>query len=879
MNSQVNNQTENQDTQIFQEDQFRKVCFNPTSNGTSTNPSSSNPTNDQSNATSSSSSNVSSTSRRPSSAHHLVVSNDNSASITNTSTSTTTSDTNQSLQQKVLAHQIHLHHINLHMQQQQESVASPTSTVTGSSSTNPNNTTPSSNKRNSSSTASSSINSPAFTHDSTKRVRLDPTIINQPDSLMNKSSSSSSNQIIPETSSTTTSTTTTTTTTTTTLKSKSPKFIRRFRSRSLPIINYHTQRHHHHHHQNNQTKLLPQANLINPPQAPPAPPAASSSNSSNIPPLPPINLQSLKEIDLHEILKNPQLRHDILFDPQLQFRPNLDGERGKRKKSIIEKYWLEIKFECLQFFQQAQSTNKSKSIKINRLPILFATLRDILLSLLPSKDRQQVNEIMDIDLLIQQLNHGSFDFVEMSRWLGEVFKSHCAPMRDQWVIEMYSKFKDAYRLNSVDYLVNGLRMIFQILEAMKLDVANHQIRILRPVLIETAVDFERDYFQTLINHHKININDSLNWFYKKVYKKFESTKESSNSMIKFPEVIDDALLKPIIISSIIDLLSCRQMATEFPSTLAFDHTRLVLLRADVRQLVCVQLCMVLYKQLIIMSTKSNPMLTKTLLSNSNILKVQQEILAIVTDDNGNIKWTKNVNAISLQLVRNLQDPNSNVEIDFKNLSSNLIEFSYNWLIKHIQPKSEVYGLMEIKVFKSLLSEIIIIINNTSTTTTSNKDENDLLLQQSMNNMQSTFATNVNSTTVTTTTATTTTTPANATSTTELKNIALRISTLVKFHWSVFGNYYIDHIKSQIDKLAQEEKEYLLKKKQQISSNNNNKENDESSTDVSQANNFSNNNNDTNNKYSQMDGNNNNGRNNSDSNDNNATNNAAILSTS
>ena len=57
-------------------------------------------------------------------------------------------------------------------------------------------------------------------------------------------------------------------------------------------------------------------------------------------------------------------------------------------------------------------------------------------------------------------------------------------------------------------------MIFQILEAMKLDVANHQIRILRPVLIETAVDFERDYFQTLINHSKINIHDSLNWFYK-----------------------------------------------------------------------------------------------------------------------------------------------------------------------------------------------------------------------------------------------------------------------------------------------------------------------------------------------------------------------------
>lgn len=94
----------------------------------------------------------------------------------------------------------------------------------------------------------------------------------------------------------------------------------------------------------------------------------------------------------------------------------------------------------------------------------------------------------------------------------------------------------------------------------------------------------------MINHSKININDSLNWFYKNFVKKITQEVE-----------INDSSLKPIIISSIIDLLSCRQMATEFPSTLAFDHTRLVLLRADVRQLVCVQLCVVLYKQLVINS--------------------------------------------------------------------------------------------------------------------------------------------------------------------------------------------------------------------------------------------------------------------------------------
>ncbi|KAI5962538.1 SOK1 [Candida pseudojiufengensis] len=648
----------------------------------------------------------------------------------------------------------------------------------------------------------SSSSSSTQSSDSSKRMRLD-----------NSTITSTTNTIANTTNSTTN-----------TPINKTPKFIRKFRSRSLPIINFNSNNSavfsHNLRRKHNFNTQQQQTQPSQPPQQQQQSTNTNNSSFSSIPPLPPINLQSLKEIDLHEILKNPQLRHDILFDPQLQFRPNLDGERGKRKKSIIDKYWLEIQKECQQFFTP---NINPKSIKINRLPILFTTLRDILLSLLPTKDRSQVNEIMDIDLLIQQLRHGSFDFVEMSKWLADVFKSHCAPMRDQWVMEMNSKFIDSYNLNSVSHLIGGLRMIFQILEAMKLDVANHQIRILRPVLIETAIDFEKDYFQTLINHNKININDSLNWFYKKFLKKLN---------FKNPKFeINEKNLKPIIISSIIDLLSCRQMATEFPSTLTFDHTRLVLLRADVRQLVCVQLCIVLYKQLIV-NSKSNI----KLLSQDSISKVQQEILAIVTDDNGNIKWTKNINSISIQLVKNLNlgggDNNDNKEV----LPQNLIDFSHNWLMKHIQPNSEVYGLMEIKIFKELMSEIMNLV--------SSEDKKEKVT-----------ATTTNSTTSTNTTSTTNN------SNSEMKNIATRISTLVNFHWNVFGSYYLEYIQKQYTKQQIAEEEEIKKQQQKekekqqqqlqntTSSSSSSKENDSVILDH-QSNNNSNNNANNNNNQQQ-----------------------------
>ena len=469
------------------------------------------------------------------------------------------------------------------------------------------------------------------------------------------------------------------------LNNKSPKYIRKQRSRSLPIINY----------------------------------SSKLSSKNLIPPLPPINLTSLKEIDLNEILKNPQLRHDILFDPQLQFRPNLDGERGKRKKSIIDKYWYEIYKECYQFFNPT-----SANPKIIRLPILFQTLKDILISLIPIKDRSLINEVLDIELIIQQLNHKNFDFLSLSRFLNKIFKNHCAPMRDDLVNTMLIKFELSFEKNNCDYLMDGLKLIFQILESMKLDIANHQIRLLRPILIDTAVDFEKDYFNQLVKHEKISLQDSINW-YQRNY-----NDNSSSEKLEVAGPLQDLKLKLNLIYCVFDLLSCKKMINEFPNSLTFDHTRLILLRADIRQLIVLKLCIILFKNMVMDNN-----LNKSLINDDNLSKLKQEILSIVTDNNGNIKWTKNIHLISLQLVKNLNLPNGK-------LPENLINFLKNWLIKQIQPSCKVYQLMEDNFFKSLLDNLL-----------------PNLLKNNLNNDD------------------------------ELNNISNRLLILINFNWNVFGDYY------------------------------------------------------------------------------------------
>lgn len=55
-------------------------------------------------------------------------------------------------------------------------------------------------------------------------------------------------------------------------------------------------------------------------------------------------------------------------------------------------------------------------------------------------------------------------------------------------------------------------MCFEVLELMKLDIANHQLRSARPWLVETAVDFEVRWFRDQIDHQKLFLHRTKVWF-------------------------------------------------------------------------------------------------------------------------------------------------------------------------------------------------------------------------------------------------------------------------------------------------------------------------------------------------------------------------------
>jgi hypothetical protein len=442
---------------------------------------------------------------------------------------------------------------------------------------------------------------------------------------------------------------------------------------------------------------------------------------------PPITRQTLKELDLHEILKNPQLRHDIVFDANVQFRPNFDGERGRKKKELGNKYWYAIQKEvetgctCTSFNgmmlltcscgmgtskttaigqsatslssikspmpslanyshsgigsngtmaavpmtpAQSHSSAKVKSPQSatglgagripSRIPLLIQELRAICLSVLPSTSSAgepetpasaRINtsvptmgnaytpfsarftaktpltasssvashhiliaQSLDPLLITQQLQHGLLDIASLISFLGSILKLHCAPMRDEAIETMIKTI-------CVDgEIAVGLRMCFEILELMKLDTANHQLRSSRMYLIETAVDFEIRYFRDQLDQGKITLDRTKQWFTLAIEK--QKTNPALNTLTRTKTITKsfDLGLLQLIMDPPADLAASSSApntstsslkhayTNNYPETFQFDSYRLMSFHGDVTDITIVYMLLLLFRQLACSST-------------------------------------------------------------------------------------------------------------------------------------------------------------------------------------------------------------------------------------------------------------------------------------
>ncbi|KAL8380700.1 hypothetical protein RB595_005127 [Gaeumannomyces hyphopodioides] len=312
---------------------------------------------------------------------------------------------------------------------------------------------------------------------------------------------------------------------------------------------------------------------------------------------PPVTKATLSELDVNKIIHNPKLRHDINFDPDLHFRPNLDGEKGRKKQQRANEFW-----ECLSLQLALFVTDRETFVQRYGedsdwcLPRLLKAVKEIIQTLVPARDRDFLDEGLNVELLIQQFNRGIADLEKLASWLSSVLKLHCAPMRDEWVDEMYRELSKGNRNNDIGLLVQGMRSLLSVLEAMKLDVANHQIRCLRPVLIEDTAHFQQRFFHKKLQaRSKVDTVRARIW-YRDADRQYSALDTPSDMQQGLGDMAGFfyAISRLILPSAALDY---SDGTYRFPGTFLFDNDRLEKLSSDAADAICLDMCMKLYDDL------------------------------------------------------------------------------------------------------------------------------------------------------------------------------------------------------------------------------------------------------------------------------------------
>ncbi|CAJ2510841.1 Uu.00g064660.m01.CDS01 [Anthostomella pinea] len=304
---------------------------------------------------------------------------------------------------------------------------------------------------------------------------------------------------------------------------------------------------------------------------------------------PPVTKTTLGELDVTKIIHNPKLRHDINFDPELHFRPNLDGDKGKRKQDKANQFWTALGAQLQQFVEDRDEFMRQFGHGEEWcLPLLLKSVKEIIQTLVPTKDRMYLDEGLNVDLIMQQFSRGMADLEKLASWLSGVLKSHCAPMRDEWVDQMYNQLTNGNRTNDMGELVQGMRNLLSVLEAMKLDVANHQIRCLRPILIEDTVHFEQRFFLKKIRDGKLDTQPAQTWYSRMCghYPRDPLSIQTFGETAAFFEALS-GMIMPLRESHLADP----------PNTFLFDDERVLKLRADMLDAINLEICMRSYDEL------------------------------------------------------------------------------------------------------------------------------------------------------------------------------------------------------------------------------------------------------------------------------------------
>jgi hypothetical protein len=276
-----------------------------------------------------------------------------------------------------------------------------------------------------------------------------------------------------------------------------------------------------------------------------------------------ISRRTLKCLDPEMLERNIQVRHDLMLDSS--FKASVP--KNANDSVLREDYWASIRLELAELPLEDE-------FEAPRLKRLISEIREVMLELYPRCDlvRSEMVELMDEEHIIQQIKHGVFDAIGFFEFLAAAMKKNCAPKRDFLVDSMVA----CARIGEV---MQGMETCLDLLELMKLDLANYRLDVLRPAVSKTAITTERAYFANLLTTNRLPLSLTEKWL------KSAAKNTSGGEHEVFLEAALCLLVNPFV------------RDTSVPEAFVLDKRRLLSLHSSFQDMCIVQCMLLIFKQM------------------------------------------------------------------------------------------------------------------------------------------------------------------------------------------------------------------------------------------------------------------------------------------
>ena len=137
------------------------------------------------------------------------------------------------------------------------------------------------------------------------------------------------------------------------------------------------------------------------------------------------------------------------------------------------------------------------------------------------KIRENIKEVLDVDLIKQQAEKGVLDFQHYAHYVISIMSKVCAPVRDDKIQE----------LRQCTDVIETFKGIMETLQLMRLDLANFTITMMRPNIIASSIEYEKAKFDEFLKVQADGLRYTREWLLRHLDdEKIASVKSNPNSV-------------------------------------------------------------------------------------------------------------------------------------------------------------------------------------------------------------------------------------------------------------------------------------------------------------------------------------------------------------